>query len=244
MLLFFASLRTEMAFYVGCLALRRALTERGAPVCRPVVRDAAERSFSARGLYDPGLQLRLGEPVAANDVDADGTSLIMITGANRGGKSTFLRGVGLAQLLATAGAFVPATAFTTTARSGVFTHFTTDEDDALTSGKFDEELRRMSRVADVIAPHGLLLCNESFQSTNEREGSDIARRVIDAMTGAGVTVVFVTHLNELAQGCYRDRDRYPALFLRAGRDRSFRLREAEPEATSHGADLWNRVRKP
>ncbi|MFF5083205.1 hypothetical protein ACFY36_39690 [Actinoplanes sp. NPDC000266] len=240
---FFASLRTEMAFYVGCLALRRALTERGAPVCRPVVRDVASRSFSARGLYDPGLQLRLGEPATANDFDADGRSLIMVTGANRGGKSTFLRSVGLAQLLAAAGAFVPATAFTTTAGTGVFTHFTTDEDDSLTSGKFDEELRRMSRVADVVAPHGLLLCNESFQSTNEREGSDIARRVIDAMTGAGVTMVFVTHLNELAQGCYRGRERYPALFLRAERDRSFRLRGAEPEATSHGADLWNRVRQ-
>jgi hypothetical protein len=114
------------------------------------------------------------------------------------------------------------------------------EDTSLTSGKFDEELRRMSEIADAIGPHGMLLCNESFQSTSGREGSDIARHLIDVMTEAGVTVVIVTHLRELAHGCYQDRERFPALFLRAGRDRTFRLHEAAPQATSHGTDLWNR----
>ena len=241
-LAFFTALRTEAAFYLGSLHLREELTRRGAAVCRPDVLGPASPVLTARGLYDPGLQLRLDRPVAANDLTADGTALIMVTGANRGGKSTFLRGVGLAQLMAAAGTFVAATAFTTSARTGVFTHFTTDEDDSLTSGKLDDELRRMSRIADLIGPRGLLLCNESFQSTNEREGSGIARRVIDAMTAAGVTVVVVTHLHELAQGCYDRRDRFPALFLRADRDRSFHLHEAPPEATSYGTDLWNRTR--
>lgn len=240
-LAFFTALRTETAFYLGSLNLRRALTELGAQVCLPVVLDSASSALAARGLYDPGLQLRLTQLVAVNDLDAGGKSLIMVTGANRGGKSTFLRGVGLAQLMAAAGTFVAATAFTTSVRSGVFTHFTTDEDDSLTSGKFDEELRRMSQIADAVSPRGLLLCNESFQSTNEREGSDIARGIIDAMTGAGVTVVFVTHLHELARSCYDQRDRFPGLFLRAERDRSFRLHEAAPEATSHGTDLWNGI---
>ncbi|GAB2629377.1 DNA mismatch repair protein MutS [Paractinoplanes abujensis] len=242
-LAFFDTLRTEVAFYLGCLNLREALTRRGAAVCVPAVHDSAAREFAFRGLYDPGLQLRLDQPATANDLDAGGRTLIMVTGANRGGKSTFLRSVGLAQLMAAAGGFVAAGAFTTAARSGVYTHFTTDEDDALVSGKFDEELRRMSQVADAIGPRGVLLCNESFQSTNEREGSDIARRIVDALTEAGVTVVFVTHLHELAQGCYDDRERFPATFLRAERERSFRLREAAPEATSHGADLWGQSRE-
>ncbi|SNY52544.1 MutS-related protein [Paractinoplanes atraurantiacus] len=236
-LAFFTTLRTEVAFYLGCLNLREALIARGAAVCRPTLHDSA---FAFAGLYDPSLQLRLDHPAATNDLDAGGKPLIMVTGANRGGKSTFLRSVGLAQLMAAAGAFVAATAFTTSIGTGVFTHFTTDEDDSLTSGKFDEELRRMSQIADVIGPYGMLLCNESFQSTNEREGSDIARRIIDAMTGAGVRVVFVTHLHELARGLYEDGP--PAVFLRAGRDRSFRLHEAAPEATSYGADLWKRSR--
>ncbi|GLW33774.1 MutS-related protein [Actinoplanes regularis] len=245
---FFASLRAEVAFYLGCVNLRRALADRGAPVCLPKVNEAASRLFTAQGLYDPGLQLRLDHPAVANDIDADGMSLIMVTGANRGGKSTFLRSVGLAQLMAAAGIFVAATAFTTSARTGVFTHFTSDEDTSLTSGKLDEELLRMSQIADVITPNGMLLCNESFQSTNEREGSGIARHVINAMTEAHVAVVFVTHLYELANSCHEDRFGFPALFLRAERDdaghRSFRLHEAAPQATSYGADLWNRAQRP
>ncbi|MCO8273833.1 hypothetical protein M1L60_24865 [Actinoplanes sp. TRM 88003] len=237
-LAFFTALRAESAFYRGCLNLRRALRERGATVVLPVVREGTSGEFNARGLYDPGLQLRLDHPAAANDLDAGSATLIMVTGANRGGKSTFLRSLGLAQLMAAAGMFVAATTFTAPARSGVFTHFAQDEDTTRTSGKFDEELRRMSRIADAVAPHALLLLNESFQSTNEREGSDIARHILDAMTGAGVTVVFVTHLHALADGCFADRDRFPAVFLRADRDRSFQLREAPPEASSHGADLW------
>ena len=245
---FFTALRTETGFYLGSLNLHRALTARGAPVCLPAVRDTTARALHARGLYDPGLQLRLDQPAVTNDLDADGISLIMVTGANRGGKSTFLRSVGLAQLMAAAGTFVAATAFTTSARATVFTHFTQDEDDSGTSGKFDEELRRMSQIADFAAPHGMLLCNESFQSTNEREGSAVVRDIVGAMTEAGLTVVFVTHLHELAAGCYADRDRFPALFLRAGRDpagqRSFQLREGAPEATSHGADLWHDRQRP
>ena len=103
----------------------------------------------------------------------------------------------------------------------------------------------MSRIADTVTPGSVLLCNESFQSTNEREGSEIARHVIDAMTAADVCVVSVTHLHELARTCYADRDSFPALFLQAepgsGGDRSFRLREGAPEARSHGADLWARI---
>lgn len=234
-LAFFTALRSETAFYLGCLNLRQALADRGAPVCRPTI---GESALTAVGLYDPALQLRLDQPVVTNDLNADGMSLIMVTGANRGGKSTFLRSLGLARLMASAGMFVAATALATAPTTGVFTHFTRDEDATLTSGKLDEELRRMSEIADAISPGSLLLCNESFQSTNEREGSDIARHIIDAMTEAGLTVVCVTHLHELAHACHADRKLFPAQFLRAADDHSFRLHESPPDATSPAMDLW------
>ena len=243
---FFAALRREIAFYLGCLNLRQALAERGAAVSMPAMRNASTRACTAEGLYDPSLQLRMDRPVVTNDLHADGMAVIMVTGANRGGKSTFLRSVGLAHLMAAAGMFVAATTFTTAARTGIFTHFTEYEDTTQTSGKLDEELRRMSHLADVMEPNSMLLCSESFQSTNEREGSDIARHIIDAAAAADVTVVIVTHLHELARSCYEDRDRLPALLLSAergpGGQRSYRLGEAAPQPSSHGTDLWARAR--
>jgi hypothetical protein len=51
----------------------------------------------------------------------------------------------------------------------------------MTSGKLDEELGRMCEITDPIAPGALLLCNESFAATNEREGSYIARNIVRGM---------------------------------------------------------------
>jgi DNA mismatch repair ATPase MutS len=168
----------------------------------------------------------------------------MVTGANQGGKSTFLRSAGLAQLMMQAGMFVAAESFAASVTAGVFTHFKREEDATMERGKLDEELERMSVIAGQIRPGALLLCNESFASTSEREGSQIAREVIRALTEAGIRVLFVTHLYDLAHGCYSRNDG-TALFLRAQRrpdgTRTFRLLEGEPLPTSYGEDLHRQV---
>ena len=88
---FFRMLRTELAFYVGGLNLHGQLSGTGEPICFPVPLPGGQLALSARGLYDACLALHTGAAVVGNDVDADGKSLVMITGANQGGKSTFLR---------------------------------------------------------------------------------------------------------------------------------------------------------
>ena len=241
---FFTMLRAELGFYVGCLNLYEQLAARGEPTCLPEPASVEEGSFAARGLYDAALAFHLESRVVGADVDADGKRLLMVTGANQGGKSTFLRSVGLAQLMLQAGMFVAAESFRLSVCSGVFTHFKREEDPTMVSGKLDEELGRMSEIADRIRCGGLLLCNESFSSTNEREGSEIARTVIRAMLDSGVRVVFVTHQYDLAHGFYEQRLE-PARFLRAERlpdgRRTFRILEGAPEPTSHGRDSYRRV---
>ncbi len=148
----------------------------------------------ARDLRDASLALTLDAPIVGNDLDADGTSLVVNTGANQGGKSTLLRGLGIAQLMMQAGMFVCATSMRASIASGIFTHFTRGEDTSTNGGKLDEELQRMSGLADDIGPRAMLLFNESFASTNEREGSEIGLHVILAMLGSEVRVVLVTHM--------------------------------------------------
>jgi DNA mismatch repair ATPase MutS len=126
----------------------------------------------------------------------------------------------------------------------LFSHFKRDEDPTLRSGRLDEELSRMSEIVDAAKPGSMVLANESFASTNEREGSEIARQIVRALTESGVTVLFVTHLYDLAHGFYvQDLD--SALFLRAEREddasRPFKLVEAEPLPTSYGEDLFRQI---
>jgi hypothetical protein len=241
---FFHMLRTELAFYIGCLNLQGRLAEKGEPACFPIPLAPGEPALSARGLYDVCLTLKLEARAVGNDVDADGKWLVMITGANQGGKSTFLRSVGLAQLMMQCGMFVPAESFRANICSGVFTHYKREEDAAMKGGKLDEELSRMAEIASRITPHGMVLCNESFASTNEREGAEIARQIVRALTEARIKVLYVTHLFDLAHGFYREQQG-SALFLRAERQsegrRTFKLREGEPLPTSHGEDLYERI---
>jgi hypothetical protein len=245
---FFQMLCAELGFYIGCLNLRERMTAAGAPVCLPVpaspVPAGTAQALRARGLYDPCLALTLGTQAVGNDLDADGRSLIMITGANQGGKSTFLRGLGLAQLMMQAGMFVAAEEFTASTCTGLYTHYKREEDAAMERGKLEEELARMSGIADQITAGSLLLCNESFASTNEREGSEIGRQVIRALTEAGIRIAFVTHLYDLAVRCHAE-NAGTALFLRAERQpdgrRTFRLLEGAPLPTSYGQDLYQQV---
>ena len=168
----------------------------------------------------------------------------MITGANQGGKSTFLRAIGLAQMMMQSGMFVTAESFAAGLCSGTVTHYKREEDASMKSGKLDEELNRMSAIIDALAPHAWVLLNESFAATNEREGSAIARQIALALLDARVKVVFVTHLYEFAHGLWEDR-RGDALFLRAERRedgrRTFQLLPGEPLQTSFGRDLYEKI---
>ncbi len=241
---FFNMLLAELAFYLGCLNLHQRLIEKGEPTCVPVPEGSGTPRLSAQGLYDVCLTLRLEGRVVGNALNADGKWLVMITGANQGGKSTLLRSVGLAQLMLQCGMFVAADSFRAGVCDGVFTHYKREEDATMQSGKLDEELRRMAEIADQITPSCLLLCNESFASTNEREGSEIARQVVRALVEAGIKVVYVTHLFDLAQSFHRA-ELDSALFLRAERQpdgrRTFRLVEGEPLPTSFGEDSYRRI---
>jgi len=241
---FFTMLQAEAGFYVACVNLYERLRERDEPTCFPTPRPAEEGAFSVRGLYDAALAFHLASRVVGNDVDANEMKLVMITGANEGGKSTFLRSVGIAQLMMQTGMFVPATELTASVGKGLFTHFSREEDASMTHGKLDEELNRMSTVAETIEPGSIVLCNESFSSTNESEGSEIARQLIYAFEESGVRTFYVTHLYDLAKG-FHDQGREDVLFLRAERgedgSRPFKLREAPPLPTSFGADSYRRI---
>lgn len=241
---FFTMLRTELAFYVGCLNLNEQLAQIGEPITFPLPVASGERRHSFKGLYDVCLALIMKQKIVGNDVNADNKNLVIITGANQGGKSTFLRSIGLSQLMMQCGMFAPAEKFSSNVCDGLFTHFKREEDATMNSGKLDEELNRMSDIVDKITLNSMLLFNESFAATNEREGSEIARQIICILVEKRIKVFFVTHLYEFAHGFY-DKKMENTIFLRAERQsdggRTFKIIAGEPLQTSYGEDLYNRI---
>jgi DNA mismatch repair ATPase MutS len=241
---FFQMLRTELAFYIGCLNLHARLTQMREATCFPIPAPVGERKLAFSGLYDVALALSTEQKVVGNDLNADGSNLLVITGANTGGKSTFLRGIGLAQLMLQAGMFVPAESFCSELCRGIFTHYKREEDVTMESGKWDEELSRMSEVVDRLKSNSILLLNESFSSTNQREGSEIAGQIVRALLENAVKILFVTHLYHFARNVFVQNP-HGVKFLRAERradgTRPFKLVEGEPLQTSYGEDLYKAI---
>jgi DNA mismatch repair ATPase MutS len=241
---YFTMLRAELAFYVSCLNLVGRLAAKGVPTTVPEPAQPSALTFSCTDLRDTCLELQTGGPVVGNDVPADGKALVIITGANSGGKSTFLRSVGLAQLMMQCGLFVTAQSYRANVADGIFTHFIRQEDPGMISGRLDDELRRMSAIAGRIGPHCPVLFNESFAGTNEREGPEIGHQVVRALLDAQVKVFFVTHRFDFAERFRRQRAR-STLFLRAERQpggrRNYKLAVKDPLPTSFGEDLYYRL---
>ncbi len=240
---YFIMLRAELGFYVSCLNLRDRLMAAGQPVTFPEPSPWGPQELRCEDLRDTSLALH-ADRVVGNDVNADGKPLVIITGANSGGKSTFLRSVGLAQLMMQCGMFVTARSLRSAVCRRIFTHFIRKENPDMVSGRLDEELTRISAIADQIGPGCLILFNESFAATNEREGSEIGRQVVRALLEAGIRVFFVTHQFDFADS-FRHQRPHDTLFLRALRQpdgqRTYRLTVAEPLPTSYGQDIYCRI---
>lgn len=241
---FLNMLRNELAFYVGCINLKEQLEKTGNPIAFPDPIAKNQRRHSFHGMYDVSLALTMKQEIVGNDINADAKNLVIITGANQGGKSTFLRSIGLAQLMMQAGMFVPAEDFCANLCQGVFTHYRRKEDASMKSGKLDEELSRMSTIVDQIKPNSLMLFNESFAATNEREGSEIARQITSALLEMNVKIFFVTHMYEFAR-IFFEKQTKDAIFLRAerkaGGKRTYKLLVGDPLPTSYGEDVFKTV---
>ncbi|WP_054694170.1 hypothetical protein [Syntrophomonas palmitatica] len=114
----------------------------------------------------------------------------------------------------------------------------------MNSGKLDEELGRMNQIVYTLKPGSLVLFNESFAATNEREGSELARQIICALIEKNIQVFFVTHLYEFASRIH-DRQMQNVMFLRAERHsdgrRTYKMIAGEPLRTSFGQDIYQQV---
>lgn len=264
---FFYQLRIQMAFYCGAIYLKKHVDRFHLPICMPRVCRQQDMSYADLKEFVMCIEQRV--TAVGNTCDISDKMLLVITGANQGGKSTFLRSVGIAQVMLQCGLFVTAQKFESGLFPSLFTHFTRREDSAMNSGRLDEELGRMSQIVDNLDGNSLLLLNESFATTTEIEGSNIAYDIIRAIHEAGVKIVTVTHLLSFAQRLYgetealsggqtlteedtavekKDSDfgwNHGVVFFCAERlpdgHRTYRMKQSVPELTSFGLDLYKEI---
>ena len=243
---FFDQLMRQSAFYLGTIQLMDQLKLREISHCFP---EAADRNvLQFRNLKECAMGMDRRMTVIGNTCAMDNKDLLIVTGANQGGKSTFLRSIGLAQIMMQCGMPVAANMFRSGIFPRIFVHFTRREDSSMNSGRLDEELNRMNRIVEHIGDGSLVLLNESVATTTEKDGSVIAYDIVRALNEAGVKILMVTHLLSFAKRMYEQTKENPdsvVEFLSAERKpdgrRTFRMIQHVPEMTSFGLDLYEEI---
>lgn len=241
MLRFFEHFTEEISFYTGVVRFMKRMEPLNVTLRMPEPKPQGTTDTEFENLYELSMAVYVQKKPVGNSLSLKDNRMTLITGANQGGKSTFLRSYGIAQVMMQCGMPVPASKFSAPVYVQLFTHFTRSEDEQLSNGRLSEELQRMSNMVDKAVPDSLFLLNESFASTTEKEGSKIAEGILRAFYEKEITTMMVTHLYQLAKKLYEEQ---PAgsHFLVAERTengtRTFKMLKGEPTYTSFGTDLF------
>jgi len=195
-----ATFDREVQFYLGYLDLIQPMRAAGLEFCYPRVstRSKRERVVSAFDLALAVKLVRAGSTVVCNDVELrDGERVLVVTGPNQGGKTTFARMFGQLHHLAALGLPVPGREARLLLPDRVFAHFEREEDIRTLRGKLEDELVRIRDILAEATDRSVLVMNESFTSTTLADarliGEEVMRRIIDA----GLLCVYVTFVDEL-----------------------------------------------
>jgi DNA mismatch repair ATPase MutS len=160
-----------------------------------------EESYNVNLVLQHGsLSSKQNPPVAIteNDIEIGPSGQILIlTGPNQGGKTTYMVGVGLVQVLAQVGCFVPGKQAQISPVDNIFTHFPIEEKPETETGRFGEEALRLGKIFEQVTGHSLVLLNESLSSTSFMEGLYLAQDVVRILRRLGARAIYSTHLYEL-----------------------------------------------
>ncbi|MFF0456608.1 DNA mismatch repair protein MutS [Nocardia africana] len=192
----------EIRFYLAWLPFQDRLAAAGLHFCYPQIEPAAGDLRIVDG-YDLALALKLLDddslPVCNTVELADAERVLMVTGPNQGGKTTFARSFGQLCYLAALGCPVPAHAARLPLPDRLFTHFERPESPTDPAGKLQDEIARLHDALRQATDRSVLIMNETFSSTTTADalviGADVLRRIIDRRAIA----VYVTFLDELAE---------------------------------------------
>lgn len=197
----FGSIGHELDFYDVALNYVNALSEKKAPWCYPTI--SADNSVRVTKLYD--LYLLLSKEnlsnIIPNDFEMTNESEgVAVFGNNGSGKTVYLRSIGTMQLLAQAGLPIPCESATVTLFSQIATQFSEAEKDFCEgndAGRFEQEVRELAMMVDTLKEGGLVLLNETFQSTAYAEGAEGLYHLLKHFSKLHIRWILVSHLRQL-----------------------------------------------
>jgi hypothetical protein len=191
----------EIQFYVSYLAHMRRIADGDLAFCYPEVSQASKETVM-RDAFDLALAGAAREKqlhVVANDATLDGRErIIIVSGPNQGGKTTFARMFGQLHYLAALGLPTPGRMAKLFLFDQIFTHFEREETIANLRGKLHDDLSRLHESLTAATPRSVFILNEAFNATSLSDAIFLNTQILERIIALDAICVCVTFIDELA----------------------------------------------
>ncbi len=191
----------ELQFYLAYLDYVRPMRSAGLAFCYPDPAVESKEIF-ARDTFDLALAAKLtaaAKPVITNEFHLSGAErVIVVSGPNQGGKTTFARTFGQLHHLACTGCPVPGSAARLYPYDQIFTHFEREEDLDELRGKLEDDLLRIQKALLAATGDSIVIMNEIFTSTTVADALFLGEKVLAKVIELDLLCVYVTFIDELA----------------------------------------------
>ncbi|MFX1600291.1 MAG: DNA mismatch repair protein MutS, partial [Promethearchaeota archaeon] len=146
-------------------------------------------------------QINLDEQFIPNDcyLDNKNDQLLIITGPNMAGKSTYLRQVALICIIAQMGCFVPAKSATIGIIDQIFTRIGASDDLARKLSTFMIEMTETAKILNYATPKSLIIIDELGRGTSTSDGQSIAMATLEKLHELQIKTLFSTHYHQLTE---------------------------------------------
>jgi len=188
----------EIQFYLSWLDFTDPVKEAGLPFCYPALSDTISSVQCTDG-FDLALAHLIKSDTVTNSFALKAPEqIVVITGPNQGGKTTFARAFGQLHYFASLGLHVPGRSATAFLFDNIFTHFGQGEDLSALEGKLRDDLIRLHAILDEATSRSLVIINEIFTSTVVNDALILGNFLIKTLVSIGAPAVVITFLDELA----------------------------------------------
>ena len=191
----------EIQFYISYLDYINVFRLEGLKLCYPLVKKDNKEVYCYQG-YDMALADKLINeklPVVVNDFHLKNPErIIVVSGPNQGGKTTFARTFGQLNYLSALGCLVPGSSAQLFLFDKLFTHFEKEENIKNLRGKLQDELVRIHNILDKSTTDSIIVMNEIFTSTALQDQVFLSKNIMEKIIELDALCIWVTFIDEMA----------------------------------------------